>query len=78
MDYYGNIVKILEQAGGYHPAASGRDNRKGEREYYVFTYDWRQDNVITAGRLADLVERIKEDHGDPNLQVDLIAQRALL
>jgi pimeloyl-ACP methyl ester carboxylesterase len=73
MDYYGNIVKVLEQAGGYRAAVRGRENSNMEREYYVFTYDWRQDNVITAGRLADLVESIQQDHGDPNLKVDLIA-----
>jgi pimeloyl-ACP methyl ester carboxylesterase len=73
MDYYGNIVKVLEQAGRYHPAVTGRENSNMEREYYVFTYDWRQDNVITAGRLADLVESIQQDHGDPDLKVDLIA-----
>ncbi len=67
-DYYGNIIKVLEEAGGYQPAGPGRD-----REYYVFTYDWRQDNVITARRLADLVERIQKEHADPDLQVDLIA-----
>lgn len=72
-DYYGNIIKVLEQAGGYRPAVPGQAKPNREREYYVFTYDWRQDNVITAGRLADLVERIKQGHGDPGLQVDLIA-----
>ncbi len=72
-DYYGNIIQVLKAAGGYQPAVPGRANPNRERKYYVFTYDWRQDNVIIAGRLADLVERIKEDHGDPELQVDLIA-----
>jgi len=70
-DYYGNIIKVLEQAGGYHLTEQGQQH--GHREYYVFTYDWRQDNVITASRLADLIERIQRDHGDPELKVDLIA-----
>jgi pimeloyl-ACP methyl ester carboxylesterase len=72
-DYYGNIIRVLEQAGGYRPAEPGRVNPDRGREYYVFAYDWRQDNVVTAGRLADLIDRIREERGEPDLQVDLIA-----
>jgi len=73
MDYYGNITRVLEEAGRYQSAVPGAKGNNPDREYYVFTYDWRQDNVITAGRLADLIERIKQDHGNPDLKVDLIA-----
>jgi pimeloyl-ACP methyl ester carboxylesterase len=72
-DYYGNIIRVLEQAGGYRPAEPDRANPDREREYHVFIYDWRQDNVVTAGRLADLIDRIREERGEPDLQVDLIA-----
>ena len=72
-DYYGNITRVLEKAGGYQAAEPGQRNSNADREYYVFTYDWRQDNVVTAARLADLIESIQADHGDPELKVDLIA-----
>lgn len=72
-DFYGNIIKVLEQAGGYHAASAGHPGKPGQREYYIFTYDWRQDNVVTAGKLADLIDTIKQDHADPELNVDLIA-----
>jgi pimeloyl-ACP methyl ester carboxylesterase len=72
-DFYGKIIRVLEQAGAYHAATAGHPGKPGEREYYVFAYDWRQDNVVTAGKLADLVDAIKRDHHDPDLKVDLIA-----
>lgn len=72
-DFYGNIIQVLETAGGYVRATPNDQATNSGREYYVFTYDWRQDNVISAGRLADLIERIQAKHGDPDLQVDLIA-----
>ncbi len=72
-DYYGNIIRVLEKAGGYRLAEPGHPVAGGQREYYVLTYDWRQDNVLTAGKLADLIEQIKKDHADPGLKVDLIA-----
>lgn len=71
-DFYGNIIRVLEEAGGYRAAEPGADAGPG-RAYYVFTYDWRQDNAVTARRLAELVDQIKQDHGEPELKVDLIA-----
>jgi pimeloyl-ACP methyl ester carboxylesterase len=72
-DYYGNILQTLEQAGGYRRSDPDDPVHSKHREVYVFTYDWRQDNVATAGKLADLIDRIKKNHGDPELKVDLIA-----
>jgi pimeloyl-ACP methyl ester carboxylesterase len=40
---------------------------------YVFTYDWRQDNVQTVRKLDELIERIRLDYKDPYLRVDVIA-----
>ncbi len=72
-DYYGNIIRILEDAGRYEPQMPGTRDSVPEREYYVLTYDWRQDNVITARHLADLIDDIKSKHANPGLKVDLIA-----
>jgi pimeloyl-ACP methyl ester carboxylesterase len=72
-DYYGNITRVLEEAGGYHLAEAGAMSTNRNREYYIFTYDWRQDNVVTAARLSDFIDRIKKSHSDPGLRVDLIA-----
>ncbi len=45
----------------------------GVSQYYVFTYDWRQDNVHTVRELDALIEQIRQDHGDDALKVDLVA-----
>ena len=39
-------------AGTLHPATGAK------RRYYIFPYDWRQDNVVTAGKLDALIEGI--------------------
>lgn len=72
-DYYGEIIRVLEQAGGFHRAEPGEPNGTGEPRYYVFIYDWRQDNVVTARKLADYIDQIKRDYADPDLKVDLVA-----
>ena len=33
---------------------------------YVFTYDWRQDNVKTVRKLDELIEQIRRDYDDPS------------
>ena len=45
----------------------------GERRYYVYAYDWRQDNVESARGLDRLIERLRRDYRDPKLRVDIIA-----
>ncbi len=72
-DYYASIVHVLEWAGGYRRGIPGRPAEPGRRYLYEFGYDWRQDNVESARRLDALIERIRLDHGRPDLKVDLIA-----
>ncbi len=66
---YGPVAELLE-ANGYvrgRPAApaSGGD-------IYLFAYDWRQDNVVSARQLAALLERIAAAHG--RREIDLVCQ----
>jgi len=72
-DFYSSIIDTLETAGGFEPAVPGQPVEPGGRYYYVFTYDWRLDNVHTVGRLDDLIEQIRADHGDRDLKVDIVA-----
>lgn len=73
LDFYGEILKTLEQYGGFHFTRPGTPVRDAQRRYYVFPYDWRQDNVVTARKLDELIEQIRRDHADPQLRVDIIA-----
>lgn len=71
-DFYGAIVRTLEDAGGYQRAEPGQ-LPDAPRVYYVFLYDWRRDNIESVRRLDELIERVRADHNDPTLRVDLVA-----
>jgi pimeloyl-ACP methyl ester carboxylesterase len=72
-DFYGAIIDTLEKQGGYVHGQPGHAADAGRRRYYVFPYDWRQDNVVTARKLDALIEQIRRDYGDPQLKVDIVA-----
>lgn len=72
-DFYASIIDVLQRAGGYRLARPGTPPPAGTKSLYVFTYDWRRDNVETARSLDALVEQIRADHGDPELKVDVVA-----
>ncbi len=72
-DFYASIIRTLESAGGYRPGTPGQPATPGIPNYYVFTYDWRQDNVLSARKLSRLIDQIRADYGQPDLMVDIIA-----
>jgi pimeloyl-ACP methyl ester carboxylesterase len=72
-DFYRPILQTLSRYGGYAPGTLGMPAAKGERRYYVFAYDWRQDNVTSARELERLIEAIRRDYSDPALRVDIVA-----
>jgi pimeloyl-ACP methyl ester carboxylesterase len=72
-DFYGKVLDMLEDAGGYTHARPGGAPRAGQRNYYVYLYDWRLDNVAAARGLHELIEAIRSDYGDPRMQVDVLA-----
>lgn len=72
-DFYGEILRTLEHSGGYQRGTPGTPVSGTMRRYYVFAYDWRQDNVRTARKLDTLIEQIRKDYGNPQLKVDVIA-----
>lgn len=73
VDFYGRILDVLQRAGGYQRAMPGERRTGAQKRYYVFSYDWRQDNVATVRRLNDFIEQIREDYQQPELKVDIIA-----
>lgn len=73
VDFYGQLLSTLEQAGGYTAAQPGIPAVHGEKRYYVFIYDWRQDNVDTVRRLGAFIDKIREDYANPDLKVDVVA-----
>lgn len=72
-DFYGQILDTLQGAGGYRRRRPGDAVEPGQRNFYVFLYDWRLDNVAAVDGLHALIEQIRADHGDPRLRVDILA-----
>lgn len=72
-DFYGNIIKTLVEYGGYKQVNLKDKIDPTEKNLYTFVYDWRQDNVQSARKLADMVEQIQKDYDNPNLKVDIVA-----
>jgi pimeloyl-ACP methyl ester carboxylesterase len=72
-DFYGQILNTLEGPGGYQRRLPGEPVAPKQRNYYVYLYDWRLDNVAAVAGLHELIERIRVDYGNPGLQVDILA-----
>ncbi|HEY5307031.1 MAG TPA: hypothetical protein VIK97_00850, partial [Casimicrobiaceae bacterium] len=72
-DFYGQLLSTLQRYGGYKRGVPGEAMAAGKRRYYVYAYDWRQDNVESARGLERLIEAIRRDYRDPALKVDIIA-----
>ena len=52
VDFYGELLRVLEHYAGYERAVLGVGRPSpGQRRLYVFDYDWRQDNVRTVKKL---------------------------
>jgi hypothetical protein len=72
-DFYGHLLRTLEQIGGYVRCLAGAPPPVDRRNYYVYPYDFRLDNVRAAQGLHELIEQIRADYGDPRLAVDMLA-----
>ncbi len=72
-NFYSSIIQTLETAGGFTLAEPGNIPESQDRLYYIFTYDWRLDNVQSARKLDEFIEQIRRDHGDPDMKFDLVA-----
>lgn len=72
-DFYRPILDALSQFGGYARAQPGTPAGEGERRYYVFSYDWRQDILHSVRELDRLIEAVRRDYAEPTLRVDLVA-----
>jgi len=71
--FYSSIIETLETAGGFTRAEPGHAPASQGRLYYIFTYDWRMDNVQSVRQLDDFIEQIRRDHNNPDLKVDIVA-----
>jgi pimeloyl-ACP methyl ester carboxylesterase len=72
-DFYGQILDTLEGPGGYWRRRPGDPVQPGQKNYYVYLYDWRLDNVAALPGLHQLIEQIRHDYDEPHLRVDILA-----
>jgi len=72
-DFYGAIINTLQAYGSYELTKIGTQVKDKNRHLYIFTYDWRQDNVRSAAKLYDFIQQLQIDYNDPDLKVDLVA-----
>lgn len=74
IDFYSALLSTLEKAGHYEKANLDTPViGKSKRRYYLFLYDWRKSNFDSVNRLHKMIEQIRLDYKNPNLQVDIIA-----
>jgi hypothetical protein len=73
-DFYGGVIDTLRRVGGYErrlPGVPALDS--AGPGLYLHLYDFRLDGVRAARGLAELIARIRQDYGDPQLKVDIVA-----
>ena len=70
-EFYGPIVEILGRAG--YQVGNLTHPEPGD-EAFVFPYDWRQDNTISARRLGEALDTVRQARGLERLPVALICQ----
>lgn len=68
---YGPLFRLLE-AQGYR--LGDLERPEPDATFYPFAYDWRQDKIVNAGKLAAALERLRRARGEDRLPVILICQ----
>jgi hypothetical protein len=68
---YRPIVELLEANGYRRGDLSDPDPAD---DLFLYAYDWRQDNILSARRLAELLERVRRARSDARLPVALLCQ----
>ncbi|MBS1200209.1 MAG: hypothetical protein H6R27_887 [Proteobacteria bacterium] len=73
VEFYGALVTMLVQAGGYRRETPGTPVDDDLPRLYACLYDWRRDLSRAARGLDALIEQVRADYGRPDLQVDVVA-----
>ncbi|HUR96500.1 MAG TPA: hypothetical protein VMZ26_00400 [Pyrinomonadaceae bacterium] len=74
IEIYERLIDALQTRGGYHEAKWNTASPKDSQDtFYVFAYDWRQDNAENAQLLVRRIETLKRRLGKPNLKFNIVA-----
>ena len=70
---YEDLITTLEKHAGYKRGNMDFPDPGGDKDtFYLFSYDWRRDNVDSAQLLAEKIDALKKKLDKPNLQFNLI------
>ena len=71
---YRDLLEALRRYAGYREADWENPGADGYQDtFYVFPYDWRQDNVLNARELVRRIERLKSKLQRPDLKFNVVA-----
>ncbi len=71
---YRDLLEALRRYAGYREGSWDNPATDGYQDtYYVFSYDWRQDNVNNARELIRRIDRLKTKLQRPDLKFNVVA-----
>lgn len=71
---YRDLLEALRRYAGYRQTDWDNPGVDGDRDtFYVFSYDWRRDNVANARDLVQRMQRLKQRLQRPDLKFNIIA-----
>jgi pimeloyl-ACP methyl ester carboxylesterase len=71
---YRDLLTALQDYAGYHRGEWANPPPDGDSDtFYVFSYDWRRDNVENARELARRIATLKRRLNRPDLRFNIIA-----
>ena len=71
---YRDLIEALRRYAGYRDGNWENPGADGHQDtFYVFPYDWRQDNVANARELVRRLERLKTKLQRPDLKFNVVA-----
>lgn len=74
IEIYERLIDSLQKTGGYREAKWATATKADyEDTFYVFSYDWRRDNVENARLLIQRIETLKRRLGKPDLKFNVVA-----
>lgn len=74
IEIYERLINALQERGGYTEGNWKVPEPGGDADtFYVFPYDWRQDNVRNAQKLIRDIAELKTKLGKPDLKFNIVA-----
>jgi len=71
---YRDLLEALRHYAGYQQGDWENPGSGGDQDtFYVYSYDWRQDNVTNARELVRRIERLKAKLKRPELKFNVVA-----